>query len=82
MWGILIELLQPAERLALFRPYNLDAMFQERRVAAIMQSTYEVDRGTQVIFLCRRNLAVDILWPIFRDCNKIQGSGAVKEDMV
>jgi hypothetical protein len=30
----------------------------------------------------RRNLAVDILWPIFHDCNKIQGSGAVKEEMV
>jgi hypothetical protein len=37
--------------------------------------------GTHVIFLCRRNLAIDILWPIFCDCNKIQGSGAVKEEI-
>jgi hypothetical protein len=50
-------------------------MFQERRIAAIVRSTYKVVRGTQVIFLCRRNLAVDILWPIFCDCNTIQGSG-------
>jgi hypothetical protein len=57
-------------------------MFQERRVAAIVRSTYEIDRGTQVIFLCRRNLAIDKKWPIFRDWNKTQCTGAVKEEMV
>jgi hypothetical protein len=60
----------------------LDAMFQERRVAAIGRSTYEIDRGTQVIFLCRRNIAIDIKWPIFRDWNNTQSSGVVKEEMV
>jgi hypothetical protein len=54
---------------------RLDAMFQERRVAAIVRSTYEIDRGTQVI-------AIDIKWPIFRDWNNTQSSGAVKEEMV
>jgi hypothetical protein len=43
----------------------LDAMHQERRVAAIVRSTYEINRGTQVIFLCRRNLAIDINGPYF-----------------
>jgi hypothetical protein len=60
----------------------LDTMFQERRVAAIVRSTYEIDRGTQVIFLCRRNLAIDIKWPIFCDWNKTQSPGAVNEEMV
>jgi hypothetical protein len=58
-------------------------MFQEHRVAAIVQSTYEIDRGAQiVIFLCRRNLAIVIKWPIFRDWNNTQSSGAVKEEIV
>jgi hypothetical protein len=57
-------------------------MFLESRVAAIVRNTYEIDRGTQVIFRCRRNLAIDIKWPIFRDWNNTQSSGAVKEEMV
>jgi hypothetical protein len=60
----------------------LDAMFQERRVAAIVRSPYQIDHGTQVISLCRRNLAIDIKWPIFRDWNNTQSSGVVKEQMV
>jgi hypothetical protein len=39
---------------------GLDAMCLERRVAAIGRSTYEVIRGTQVRFLCRRNQPFDI----------------------
>jgi hypothetical protein len=57
-------------------------MFKERRITAIVRSTYEIDRRTQVIFLCSRNLAIDIKWPIFRDWNNTQSSGAVKEEMV
>jgi hypothetical protein len=58
----------------------LDAMFQECRVAAIGRSTYEIDLGTgRVIFQCRRNLAIDKKWPIFRDWQNTQSSGAVKK---
>jgi hypothetical protein len=44
---------------------KFDAMFQERHVAAIVRSTYEIDRGTQVRFQCRKNLAFDKNGPYF-----------------
>jgi hypothetical protein len=69
----------PQQRMLFMRSW-LDAMVQERRVAAIVRSTYEVDRGTQVIlFLYRRNLANDIKLPIIRDLNNTQSSGAVRK---